>query len=386
MKTMRTRPMGEKGVTLVELMLVVALIAIITPAITLLFTRVTQGMAADEMRLQLQALNEWTMLRLHERFVASRHLFQQNASGVSFLGPVTTGMSATTKSQYPIMAGSLLGVTQPVTGTGSFSPVTAVAANFGNSVLMGVYDSAQTIGTKVYPGSVTIYGTGVTYSTNNTPATVVIDLYRFYYYYLTTKNPRPLRNTSSYRLVEWQSIQFADFNEISDISDGKLKPAVIKWLATPGNVTSNINPMFKDTTYAITNAWDPTQQNPNSNATTTAAAFYTLSTSGVATYVQTMNSIPEGAVTCLTKVSSGILSSGFRYGISPNSANWNGAPATVPKFAAANGNFPGGFEVGISGAGAGMQVLIRSLLAAQGSTPLPVWNDQSIISNVRDTW
>ncbi len=360
-----------------ELMFVVALIAIITPVMTMFFLKVSQGMAADEMHLQLQTLNEQTLLRLHERCVASRHMFQSDTSGISFLGPVTQAMSASTKSNYPILQGTQLALTQPITGTGSFSPVTAVAANFGNSVLMGVYDSNQTIGIYVYPAPATV-ATNANVTVLNKDGVSVneyIDLYRIYYYYLTPANPKTLRNTPAYRLVEWQSTQYADYNELYDLSlvDFTLFTNVIKWLTTKGDVAP------QDTNYAINFAWDPTQQDPNQ-------AFFTLSTVNGAVLVNPMTTLSEGPVTALTRVSSGILSTGFFYGISPNSAGWNRAPATVPQFAIANGNFPGGFEVGISGTSAGMEVMLRSLLVAQGATPQIVWNDQTIVNSVRDTW
>ena len=88
----------------------------------------------------------------------------------------------------------------------------------------------------------------------------------------------------------------------------------------------------------------------------------------------------------ITRISNGILSSGFGYGICPNSAVWGSAPVSVPLFGTAAGNFPAGFEVGISGFGAGIQVLVRSVLVAQGAYPRIVWNDQTEITNARDTW
>ncbi|HEY5040279.1 MAG TPA: hypothetical protein VIJ93_14530, partial [bacterium] len=354
------------------------MIGIIVPAITYLFTKVTQGMAADEMHIQLQSLNEQTMLRVHERLVAGRHLFQNDQSGVSFLNLVTAaagGMSATTRSNFPILAGSKLALEQPIIGSGSFSPVTATRANFGNSLFFGTYDASQSMGSPYLPyfSPATISGASISYGSGQA-ATVVFDLYRFYYYYLTTVNPKSLRNVATYRLVEWQSIQYADLNEINDIGDPTLQTAAISWLATPGNVSPG------NAAYAVTWAWDPTQTDPNK-------AFYTsTAASGVFTPFTPMTKIFEGVVNSLTRVSSGILSTGFFYGISPNSALWTASPVVVPQFGIAAASFPSGFEVGISGSSAGREVMIRSLLVAQGSAPKIIWNDQTMVHNVRDTW
>ena len=379
----RSRILNEKGWTLVELMLVTALIAIITPAITYLFAKVSQGMAADEMHLQLQSLNEQTMLRLHEKLITGRHLFHADSSGVSYLGCVTRGMSANTLAQYPVLAGSQLAIVQPAAGTGSFSPGLAVAADFGNSLLVGGYDTPQTFGTLIYNAPATAAWSAsqsyVTYGAANGGghATQVIDLYRFTYYYLTSKNDKTPKGVTSYGLVEWQSVQYADANEIGNIADSTLESNVINWLATPGNISPN------DPTYAITGAWDPTQADPNSYAT--ESAFYTLSGGNLVQATWPV-AIQEGHVTYLTHVSSGLLSNGFAYGVSPNSSLWSDVPATVPEFAAASGSFPGGFEVGISGNAAGVQVMLRSLLVAKGAAPKVVWNDQTMVDNVRDVW
>jgi type II secretory pathway pseudopilin PulG len=381
-----------------ELMIVVALIAIITPSITYLFLKMSQGMAGDEMRSQLQALNEQTMMRVHERVEATRHLFMDDlyyntstattmSSGLSFIAAVTLGMAATTKANYPIVTGAQLAQCQPiatVTNTaGSFSPASGTAADYGNCLLFGAYDSPQTIPgvTVVYRAPVTVQGAAITYSgTTNAgmPATVTVDLYRFYFYYLTSANPRPLSSTTSYRLIEWQSVQYADFFEISDISDGALKTSVVTWLATPGNPDPSI------TNYAVTLAWDPTQ-------TDIRAAFYTLATTGATTPLTAVSAggnitIPEAYSQALTRVSSGLLSNGFGYGISPNSANWSSSPVSVPLFATANGNFPGGFEVGISGSAAGREVLTRMVLVGQGATPKIQYNEDTMVHNVRDVW
>ncbi len=377
----------ESGFTLVELMISVAIIGIITPAMTYLFLKVQQGMAADEMRVDLGQINSDTMVRLHATLGASHHMFQDDTagSGASFTALVTAGMSSNTKTNYPILSVSKLALQQPaeVSGTpvaGSFSPTTAVASDFGDSLLFAAYDSPQTVGKTIYTAPATIYGKGVTYSTGNykgLPATVIIDLYRFYYYYLTTNNPRPLRAGSTYNLVEWQSTQYPDANEINNITDGVLQTAVINWLAAAG---TNLCPT--NSAYTLSYGFDPTQ-------TTPSTAFYTLS-GGSSFIAVAPASITEGPVTVLSHIFTGVISSGFGYGVSPNSTLFPGDPVTVPQFATAatatGSYFPGGFEVGISGESEGMQVMVRQALVAQGAAPNIIWNNNVSVVNVRDTW
>ena len=374
--------LSDKGWTLIELMLVTALIGIIVPSITALFTKLAQAMASDEMHLQLLTLNEQTQLRLHERLIAGRHLCQNNASGTAYLTKVTAGLSSGTATNYPVLGGSKLPLVQPfapVPTPNTFSPVYATRANFGNCLLFAVYDFPQTFGNpmKKYAAPATIAGAGITYGAGG-PATFIMNLYRFYYYYLTSANPKTIRGVATYRLMEWQSIQYADYNELADISDGTLRQEIINWLATAGNV----NP---GSSVAVTCAWDPTASDPTSNA------FYSLSAATSVASPINPGSIAEAVVTPLTRITSGILSQGFSYGIGPNEAMFADSPADVPQYAVSGTSgaatqFPGGFEVGVSGNSAGRQVLIRSLLVAKGAAPRVSWNDQTMVHNMRDVW
>ena len=369
---MNQRPslrLNQKGWTLMELMIVTALIAIITPAITYLFTKATQGMAADEMHGQMQKLNELTMSRLHDRLALSKHFFPGNGSGVSFLAKLQLSSVPAT------LLNSKLAQAQTTTsGTPeSLSPTSAASTLFGDSLLFGAYDIPATIGNKVYTAPATVTGAGVSYS-DGTPATMVIDLYRFYYYYLSTNNDKGLSDVSSYRLVEWRSVQYADYYEIQDLltGDAGLNQGVIKWLATPGNVCP-ANP-----SYAVTLAWDHTQNDPS-------LAFYKLSIGGTTTLLSPQT-IVQSDWSYLTHISSGILGGGFKYGISGNTAGWKAAPATVPLYGTGTAPFPGGFEVGMTGTSSGVQILMRMLLVAEGASPRVVYNDMTSINNIRDIW
>lgn len=386
------RRAGEGGYTLLELMITVAIIGIITPAITFLFTKMTQGMAADEMRNQMVTLNENSLLRIHERVLSSRHMCQGDANGATYQAAVVAGMSAQTLANYPILAGSLLPLTQP---SGSFSPASpAIAADFGNSLLFGAYDSPEVLYAawggppKVnYIAPVTIYTSpslAINY-TNGLPATMVIDLYRFYYYYLTAPAAHN-RPVTCYKLIEWQSVQYADYNELEGITDATLKTAVLTYLTTAAGFpnSSTIPPYPPPIPANITNAWDPTQG-------TAAAGFYTVTAGGIAALgAGNAAVIPEAQCLPVTRINSGILSSGYTYGVCPNTISWKNCPLTVPKFnpwpASTAVLFPGGFETGLSGSTLGMELLVRSAIVAKGATPLPITNDSSIISNVRDVW
>jgi type II secretory pathway pseudopilin PulG len=368
---------NEAGWTLIELMLTVALIGIITPAITFLFIKMTQGMAADEMRNQMVTLNESTLLRIHERLLSSRHMCQNDTSGTAYQAAVVAGMTSLTTTNYPILTGSLLPLSQPTT---TFSPLGATKADFGNSLLFGAYDTSESLystwgGTpKVnYIAPVTVTGATIKDSNNNL-YTMVIDVYRFYYYYLAAPIQAVNRPVTCYKLIEWQSIQYADYTELTGITDTTLQTNVRNFLLAPANFPSNV---------AISNAWDPNQATPST-------AFYTITGTAINLVGGATPIITEAQCKPVTRISSGILSNGFTYGVCPNSSSVKSCPVTVPGFCTAPASsaikFPGGFETGISGSSQGMELLVRSVLFAKGASPLPIVNDSTIISNIRDVW
>ncbi len=177
----------EQGWTLVEVMLVTAMIAIITPAITFLFLKSSQGFAADEMHTQLTRGNEYMMSRVENRLSANKHFFQGGGgNGISFVNAISFSAGAPAT-----VAGTQLAQAQ-TSVTGSLDPAATTLTGFqpsfiGNSMFFAAYDSAQTFGwgaNAVSFAPMTVSGVGVSDGAG-TPMTFIIDIYRFYYYYLT---------------------------------------------------------------------------------------------------------------------------------------------------------------------------------------------------------
>lgn len=363
---------NNRGWTIIELMMVVGLVGFIVPSLTSLFIYCYQGMAAAEMHLQLKALNEQMMLHLHEQMNSSKHMFQNNTAsgGLSFIGQINMG-SAPASVSFSKMPIAQAGTTV------TFSPASgAVSSSFGDCLFYAAYDASQTIKGTSYIAPVTI--TGVNNAAGRS-VTLNLDVYRFYFDYLSSVGDmKPVANMTSFWLIEWQSVQFVDAFELLDIqsSDSTLFSNVITWLTTAAHFPNN-QPM--------TLAWDPTQTQMTSG---TSYAFYQLSGSTMTGSANQSISIQNW--TPLSRTSSGMVSP-FSYGISGNYSNQKGdpPPPNVPKFCPATGTpnaFPGGFEVGLSGANGGMQVMIRTLLIARGNNKSLLWDDQTSVSGARDVW
>jgi hypothetical protein len=312
--------------------------------------------------------------------MSSKHMFQNNASsgGTSFIGQIALG-SAPASMSFTQMPQAQSGTTV------TFSPNSgAVSTEFGDCLFFAAYDTPQTIGGVIYTSPITVAGANVTDSQGKA-VTMNIDVYRFYYEYLSsTGDLKKVANLTSYWLMEWQSVQFLDAFELTDIAstDTVLQQSVIKWLTTGANFPSG-NP--------ITLAWDPTQtQMTNGSGANETYAFWTLSGSAITGVSNPSGFITMQNYTPLSRTSSGLISN-FNYGISGNYSNLAGdpPPPNVPQFAPPNTTataFPGGFEVGMQGANGGVQVMIRSLLIARGNNKGIVWDNETSVSSVRDVW
>jgi len=372
---------SEKGWTLVELMMTVGIMGLIVPSLTILFTICYQGLSTSEMHIQMKALNEKIHLHLHEQINSSKHMFQNDTTisgGLNFISRLDM-TSAPASVSFTKMAVQQSGVTS------TFSPAAgAVTSNFGDCLFYAAADRSLTISGVAYVAPLTISGASVKDSHNN-PCTINLDVYRFYYDYLsTTGDQKPIRGVQNYWLIEWQSVQFVDAFELEDIgtADSTLQSNVIKALNS-GIAATNNRP--------ITYAWDSSQIAMTSG---TNFAFYTLTSAGGMTG-QAALTIPMQSYTPLTRISSGQVSN-FNYGIPGNYLQLSSSPPVpqIPKYcyavtagAPVSNVFPGGFEVGIEGSNGGMQVLVRSVLIARGNNKNGyIWDDNTSVSNARDIW
>jgi hypothetical protein len=142
----------------------------------------------------------------------------------------------------------------------------------------------------------------------------------------------------------------------------------------------------------VPTAWDPSQTAPVSAFVSLTAAAFGSTTAPVFTYASSAMgyTIPMEVYTNITQITTGLLTTGFRYGISPNSNNWVQCPVQIPLYApvgAPGVAFPNGFEVVSGGTSAGREIMIRSVWVAEGAaSPRAVYNDINMVDYLRDLW
>lgn len=327
--------MRPNGFTLPEVAIAATLLAIITPIIVIVLMSTNHGFTSYEAGNVMKQMNQNTVNRIYLRLGRSKRLFENNAYGRGLLARMNmSGAPA-------VMSGSKL---PTIEMTGSLSPDSTdyVAASYGNSVFFGYISETR----EVDVGG-TIWR---------------VDLYKFSYYYLTPTNSPLIRNLQTYKATEWESGLYADCAQISSLTDnGKLRQ-----LAT--TLTGS----------GISTCW-------NTSSTDYTVAFSSINATGTLTNAPS-HRVASGSIKTLTTAITGIMGKNYLYGVSPNTSAWADAGATVPLFAATNGNFPAGLEVAIVGGANGRQVFVRSVVVAAVLENKLSFNDLQIISSSRDIW
>jgi len=333
------RPWLIKGFTLVEVMMAVAILGIVTPIVAMMLAQALKSFTAYESAMQLRITNQATLNRIYLRLGSCKRIFNNSTADSSFVTSLNNLSGAPAQ-----LTGSVLPIIQ-TTGSLAFGTSDFVSADAGNCLFFINNDSMPTM----------LSGT----------STVKIDVYRFNYYYLTSVNPKPIRAAPTYNVVEWQSVQFADYDQIMSVS-------------TTGNRQQNA--MAALYAMGVKYVFD-------SNNGSASTAFYQFNSAGVISSANNF-SIPMYRYTVLTKMITGIIIGGYNYGVASNSSLWTtqACPKTIPEYAVASNPFPGGFEVAITGQSSGRTVLVRSVLVAQGSMPGIVADDLQIVSMARDVW
>jgi type II secretory pathway pseudopilin PulG len=332
---------NQQGITMVEMFVVVSVFTIIVAAVSIFFSDTRNKLTYFEATNQLKSLSQKVLNSINDKLVVSKRLFENSTEDNMFLTKLemTDCPSLKTGSKLPT-----------ITENGSISPNSAGfdPATTGNSLLF-LTSSAPFLAT-VQTGTATI--------TN----TFRINLYRFNYYYLSEDSSQALQDKSTRLLLYyWRSLDYADYSQttnITAIADSTAAVNVGKALFDEG----------------ISRAFDTSSRNVSN-------CFYTID-SGGALSLSSNHVIAQQTCNNVIKMTTGILGWTLRYGISYNT---NASRVTVPIFAAASGDFPGGFEVVAVGPSGGRQVFIRIVLCSMSAAGTN-YMEQPLLVSLRDIW
>ena len=339
-------PRSQAGYTMAEVAIAATIMAILVPVLSVLFNSTNTSFTGFEAGNALKTNNQNTVNRMYLRLGRNKRIFQNITADKAFLSLVNLSGAPS------VMSGSKL---PEIYAGGSLSPDTTDfhSAGFGNSLFFVYNDKALEL-PEVYDSA-------------STTTTVRIDTYKFAYYYLTPDASPSILGRQTYKVVEWESIPYADCDQINTIANTTKKPSAVSVL-----LDNRIN--F---------CWSP-------SASSTGVAFSSFTRTSVSTAILQASSphaIAREKSKVLTAITTGLMGAGYMYGISPNAASGNGSfKKTVPAYATVSGSFPAGLEIGITGSSAGRQVLIRSVMIAKGTVMKMIADEEVVICSARDIW
>jgi hypothetical protein len=335
--------------TLTEVILVTAMIAIMATAMSSLIMTVQRSYASYEASSGIQLGAQTALNRVQSMLIQSKRQFDSTADPSWLTAAETSGAPT---GGPAIMTGSHLPIIEV---NGSFAPTTVSTSNTFVELI-----SPNAVGNELFFLSVDT-------PTNNTvgAAQVLVDSYHFNIYYLAF-NPGAIGFGGYNQIVlqEWQSISFADYEELANLGSGALTTGAAAAMYASGYH------------YAV------------DTATATAGfGIYSISAGGTLSLMGTPK-IPLNQTKPLLNLLTGISGSGYAYGVSPNTTTAFSHSYPVPVFATAGVGtpFPAGFETMIIGANSARQIFVRLVVVASGAFKGYKATGQTVTATVRDLY
>lgn len=331
-----------RGVTLVELCVSIGILTFIIIVLANFFDKTYMMFTHFEVTNQLKTYGQREIGRLSRILSLNKRLFSSgSAKDLAYLARlnITADPSPLTASKLPLI--SVSGVLSP--NDPDFDP-----SIMGNCLFFAGYAN-PVIATNIQDSS-------------SVSHTLRIDTYGFHYYYLNFDQAMKFpAQAGRNMLVGWHSQQYADYSQIETISDTVEKKSLVQYLYNSG--------------YRY--AWMPSEVDVGD-------AFYGLN-SGGNTFPDSNHVIAKKSIEFPFNMTTGLMGWTYPHGIAFNTTGNFAIKDNVPLFAQVNGDFPGGFEIGIIGANTGRSIFIRLVLAAQSKAGLQSYEHISL-TTVRDCW
>jgi len=339
---MRLPRSSRRGTSLTEVIIVTAMIAIMATAMSSLIIAVQRSFSSYEASSGIQTSAQAALNSIMTNLIQSKRLFDATADPAWLTAAETAGAPT---GGPAIMPGSRLPTIQV---GGSFSPSSSTfsPSSVGNQLYFLSVDPPQ---------SMTIA------NQSGTMLPALIDAYHFNLYYLTYGSGAGFAGSPPIALQQWQSVSFADYQEMANLADGvmTINAAAAMWAA--------------GYRYAID--------------TTTAAAingFYSINAAGLMSVIGPV--VPLKSTKPMIKILTGVSGYSYHYSVSPNTTAAFTHLYPVPVFATAAAPFPAGFETMIVGSNSARQVYARLVLVAGGAFKGYKATGPNVSATVRDQY
>ncbi len=312
---------NNRGVTLLEMMIVLACFGVVVIGTIAIMQQTSISSLQLNAWNQLTTWGQQSVDDINLDLTQARLIYQNDALGQAYLNVLAATV-------FLPLANSALPLINPA---GKFEPDTAVSYT-GNDLLF----------IKEFAPITTDMGAGDIRR---------IDRYCLIHYYLN-ESPDAIGNKStSLRLIRWESIPYADYNQVIAVTDPVSRSNIVMDLWDAG----------------ITYLWTPRNMPDN--------AFYPIDIGGNIWALDSWYTIQTDSVQPV------IASLGHGFA----SVAWNNdttfwAPDTVPEFGIASAvgkGFPHGLEIQVIGPTSARQILIRLVLAYVASSQENIASNES---------
>ncbi|MDD5260021.1 MAG: prepilin-type N-terminal cleavage/methylation domain-containing protein [bacterium] len=333
---------NQKGTTLVELMMSVTISGLIIFVAMSFFGRSHAVFTQVDVNNTMKTNGQREIGRLGRVISLNKRIFSGgSANDLAFLARINFGSDPVPKASSKLPQISVSGVLSP--NESGFDPQI-----FGNSLFFATFGQ-PVVAINILDSS------GAAHN-------VRIDTYSFQYYYINLSQNQAFRGQGGRnRLVGWHSQPYADYSQISRLTDTVEKENLVIYLYNAG--------------YRF--AWLP-------SAAQVTNAFFRINSNGT-TPAHSTHLITKGSIEFPLDVVTGVSGWSFPVGIAFNSGPSFAIKIPVPVFAQANNDFPGGLEIAVTGANTGRKIFMRLVLASQASTGLQSYEHINM-TTVRDCW
>ncbi|MCA8970326.1 MAG: prepilin-type N-terminal cleavage/methylation domain-containing protein [Planctomycetes bacterium] len=331
------RPRRDDGFTLIELIVVTALLVIMAGVVTSMANRGTE--AQEFVRRSTKTTNKTQSIvaKIRDDVASSVRLMYDDSEGVSYL----KGCDLT---KFPPIATTRLPV---IKTTGGFGKDTVGNEFTGNCVAFVKQERTDAFDVSDSFSAAKIHRA---------------DIYRIYLYYIHRHSSTHHKKDSDLDLVRWRSVSLVDWKQCETLSNEERKRLFV-------HLYEGTNPDEPDHPFAPARlVWEQGLSFPS--------AIRIIESDGATSTPPSGFLIPEGK----QRVKSSMLRN-VGLGVAPNSA---GPTKGIGRFAVVDVDWPNGFEVQVAGPASARQVMMHFSLVSNRGMKINNYVDLAAVAETRD--